>query len=409
MSKTTSAAFEFSHIKFTYRHIPLTSIFGTCILDFMRRVLFSILIFLLLTQALLHSATTTEYTSTYVSAPSLQFGYGAPAPLNAYSSADTGIYPDDFSSLLGTLTITTTGNTLFDPSIICLNFDPETISIEGYVKDNTTNSVVYTEIPIKVMAVTVRDNAVIASTIILSGSTSLVKSTGNVLPSGGTITSYICIVALENFTFIPGTTYTVPEDEPLGAFGVTTDGTGNETYEVPISVNDAEPTDTAPIVVPDVGDTTPDIPYEGESDPLVPAYDVSIFQDYTSFDISSALNGNKAKVADVDILVTNGISGTEYGVYVAFSQPTSDPTFYLHLDGDSALHAIPYRLYLAGVEMTKNQFIEWRDIYIPSQSTFTTVSKEISVSVDSGTEVDTALAGDYKDTVLVVIMPLDTI
>lgn len=352
--------------------------------------------------------TTTEYSSTYVSAPSLQFTYGPPSPIASFSSADTGIQADDFAALLGILTITTTSNTLFDPSIICLNFDPATISIEGYYK--VGDLIQYGEIPIVVRAVTVRDNAVIASVLVQTSTTSLVKSSGNVLPSGGSIQSYICIVATEGTfdSFIPGTTYTVPEDEPLGSFAVTTEGTANTTYEVPISVNNAEPGETAPIV-PDTGDPTPEIPFEGESDPLLPSYDVTIVQGDTTFALSEALAGLNPEIADVQLYVANGMAGTEYGVYIAFTQPNADPGFKLHLDGDLALQAIPYHLYLGGAEMTKNQFVQWRGIYIPEQNTSTTQTKVVTVSIASGTEVDSAVAGEYKDTVLVVIMPLDTI
>lgn len=74
-----------------------------------------IAIIIILTHGFLAAKQDVTILSSYDTADFLQFQYGPPTPLVGFASSDTGITPSNLCALLGTLTLWTDGNNLFDP------------------------------------------------------------------------------------------------------------------------------------------------------------------------------------------------------------------------------------------------------------------------------------------------------
>ncbi|MFA7129245.1 MAG: hypothetical protein WC136_08760 [Sphaerochaeta sp.] len=372
----------------------------------MRKRLLSILFLIFLDIQLLHADQPDPTTTTsYVQEATLQFQYGAPAILEQYAAA-AGIQDYHFTAQLGTLTITTDGNSLKDPSLYAISFDTN-IAITGYVYEN--GQYILADTPVQVWAITVVGGTVESTVQLQTGITNLAPNSGNLLPNQSTMTAYIILTNINKGLgyFIPGMVYTLSEDNGLGSFGVALREQGDNIAEpVPILVN-GEETTTTPIVEVG-GDPTPDIPFEGDGYPYTHEFDFTILNNVDSFELYNAIEGRKAPIATAQLQVINGLPDLEYGVQIAFTSTAPGSDFEMHLNGDPSQYALPYYLYLNGEYLQKNIFTLWDDIFVPT-GTITMVQRPITVAVKEGTELSGAPEGSYSDTVTVVIIPLDTL
>lgn len=347
-------------------------------------------------------------TSSYVVQPNLQFQFGPPPIIQPYAS-NAGILNTHFVAHLGTLTITTDGNNLKDPSLYAINMDTN-ISIRGYVNNN--GQYVLADTPVEVWAITQVAGEFKSVVQLQNGTTNLAPNPGNILDNEDTMITYIILI---NTTkgygyFIPGMVYTIANINGLGSFSVSVNPQGGSVSyeELPIVV-DGQELSVAPIVSVG-GDTTPDIPFEGDDDdyPFTHEFLFSIISNVDSFDLYDAIEGRKATIATAQLQVSYGVPNKEYRVQIAFTSAAPGELFEMHLNGDPSQYALPYYLYLNGEYMPKNVFTLWDGIYVLSTGSIT-IERPITVAVKEGTELSGAPEGTYSDTVTVVIIPLDTI
>ena len=151
-----------------------------------------------------HAGIVATITSDYQQEAILQFGYGPPDVLQAFSSADTGIQATYFVALLGTLIVSTTENTLFDPALVEMDLDTN-LTIEGYVRPNSTSIFYNTQIPVHIRAISVAKGKVIKSEIIVGPHLTLANNPGNVLGGADALYVYLVLVNIPTVTdyFIP--------------------------------------------------------------------------------------------------------------------------------------------------------------------------------------------------------------
>lgn len=346
-------------------------------------------------------------TSDYEQEVDLQFAYGAPPVLQAFSSADTAIASTHFVALLGTLTVTTDGNTLFDPALVDMSFNTN-LYIEGYIRPNSVSIQYSQQIPVYIRAISVAKNKVIKSAIIVGGNLTLGNNPGNVLGGSDALLVYLVLVNVPPSIdyFIPGTTYRLSESSNVGSFALEATSGGNTPVEdVLIAVNGSTPQDDAPFIGTGTG-TPPPIPYEGDFD-FTHSFDFTILSNPASFIISDALSGLKPVIASLQLQVINALPGNEYSVSIAFSGKDQSG-FTLHLDGNLAKYGIPYRLFWGTEEIITNQLMTWRELFTQN-STMAVALKQISLSITDVAAVDAAPEGDYQDIVTVIIIPLDSI
>jgi hypothetical protein len=352
-------------------------------------------------------------TSSYDTADFLQFQYGPPTPLAGFAISDTGITPSNLCALLGTLTISTNGNNLFDPSLININVSP-TVAIEGYVRD-ANGTISYAEnIPATLMAITVIEDEFVEAVPITGSTVQLVSSSGNIFPGKTTsMSTYIVLIAadMEYDYYIPGVIYSLDDESSIGTFGVSADGQGQEeTTVIPISVDEIGTVLDAPFIPtsPAPGDEV-DIPFEGDGFPFTHQYVFEILDNPMNFDLQQAILGTRPVIATVQLKVTNAQENTEYGVEIAFT--SKDPAgFKLHLDGDLTQHGIPYQLYFDYDlnPIPHSTFIEWGNLFVSGENTGI-IQRNITVSVNDGPELGEAPQGQYSDTVTVNIIPLESL
>lgn len=377
---------------------------------------FLIITLLVLCMGFLSAKQEVTITSSYITEPFLQFNYGPPPVLAGYNSADTKIYPSNLCALLGTLTLETDGNNLFDPALIHINVSTNTY-IQGYVKDPGTGQIVYADaIPVTLRAISVTKKG-ISSVIVENGSIDLVPdSNGNVLGNASSMPIYIVIIAPDmgyNY-YIPGVVYSLGENSTIGSFGVSAVGQGQEPFvDIPVEVDHSgAPTTDAPFIP---GATAPgsdlDIPFGGGGFEFDHYYVFSIINNPAEFDIYQAISGIHQTVATAQLQVLEAQPSTEYGVEIAFS--SKDPTgFKLHLNDDLSEYAIPYQLFYGqnNTPIPHAQFIIWDGLISNTNTNASaTMEKTITVLVNDGSEASGAPQGHYSDTVTVNIIPLDTI
>ena len=345
--------------------------------------------------------------SLYVQESPLNFAYGPPTVLQGFSSSDTNVQSTHFTALLGTLTISSDGQ-LFDPALVDMQIETN-LTIEGYVRPNSTSIQYNTQIPVYIRAVSVAKNKVIISAIIVGNHLTLGKNSGNVL--GGTNNLYVYLILVNEPTianyFVPGTVYRLTDSSNVGTFELEATDSGGNTppADIPISVNGDPPAPDAPFIGSGAGDT-PDIPYEGDFD-FNHHFDFSIVSNPASFILGDALAGIRPTIATLQLQVFNAQINEEYGVQIAFS--SRNPLgFTLHLDGDLSKHGIPYRMFLGNDEIYNNELNIWRDLFTQS-SNFASAQKNVTVLISAVDMVDAAPEGVYQDTVTVIIIPLDTL
>ncbi len=386
----------------------------------MKKRWITILILTLVSAGIPLAAGDVTITSTYYPEPYLSFQYGPPTEVASLSTSQSKIYSTNLTALLGYMILETDGNQLFDPSLISLNVSPS-LYIEGYVRDEETGQITYAQIPADLRAISGVSNdtdhaimdSFISSVIVYPPDIHLATNSGNAIPSAHAMVTFFVLVAQEDVNFdiyIPGVIYTLTDDSTVGSFAVSAEGQSTEeTTVIPVSVDGATETEDAPFI-PDTGTGTGEeveIPFGGGGYTFDHYFDFSVLDNNADFDLSQAVQGLRPTIASVQLQVLNALPDQEYGVEIAFT--SKNPAgFTLNLDGDVNKYGIPYHLYFGTdtTEIPHAQFIDWANLFTGSE-TFASTSRDITVSIDSGTVVDQALEGNYSDTVTVNIIPLD--
>ena len=111
-------------------------------------------------------------------------------------------------------------------------------------------------------------------------------------------------------------------------------------------------------------------------------------------------HSNLLAIAQVAV-VPNSTASPPYGVNIKF-EPASGQIFSLNLGGDKTISGIPYSLYFLGDTVPIGEQIPWNGMTAGNNQ------QTISVTgINSGT-AKAAPEGDYSDTIMVTITPIDT-
>ena len=204
--------------------------------------------------------------------------------------------------------------------------------------------------------------------------------------------------------YIEGAIYTWTSGT-FGSFNLQIQDEDDQNNNVYVPVNGQEiiegqpPSSTTSLLQP--GQTIPDdpIPY---GDPIEQVnFLLSILQ-VENFPIEDAYIGSQIQVAEAQLMLQNGIEGFPYAVNITFRNAQNNPNFYLHLNNNESLYAIPYVLLFGTQEVTGGISLTWENLLYPSNS------KPISISGIERTQAEAALAGTYQDTIFVEITPIDS-
>ena len=186
---------------------------------------------------------------------------------------------------MGTLTISSDGQ-LFDPALVDMQIETN-LTIEGYVRPNSTSIQYNTQIPVYMRAASVAKNKVIKSTIIAGNLLTLGKNPKNVPCGTDSLYVYLILVNEPMIAdyFVPGTIYRLTDASTVGSFELeaTDSGANTPPADIPISVNGDPPAPDAPFIGSGSKDV-PDIPYEGEF-VFDHYFNFTIVSDYREFSI----------------------------------------------------------------------------------------------------------------------------
>ena len=338
---------------------------------------------------------------------------------------EKGPYPFDASHFvlqIGTLTFTSTDNSLFDPTLFALD-TPIHFGFTGPVTWYEQNGQ-----PVYVQQ----------ETLFRMASVSTIKGqTGwNYMHSGdfqhgladwynGNINANPFVAKIYLVSDQPSSIYPDYASDPsnhgeyytqtTGSFGgfnvvVAENNSGHYNgYEyVPVNGQEVPEDGTPPSAeIPFLeggGNTPPPIIYENPDNPLPNVgYLLSILNE-TGFSIQNAYGTDKTKIAEAQLTLQNAESGKTYGVEVTFSNSVGSQTFSLHLDGQRTLFVIPYLLLFGGEPVTGSVPLDWVNL----SSTAPNI-RSIEVSGINQDRADMAPAGLYQDTITISITPKDTL
>lgn len=199
----------------------------------------------------------------------------------------------------------------------------------------------------------------------------------------------------------PGGTY-VLSSGTLGGFQIVmakTTGGYNSGGTTTLSVNGAAPTTNTPILAPG---TNPSAPIIYGDPPQQVSHTFSIINKQT-INLLNAVGNLKAKVAEAQIIVSNGVANKNYGVNVTFTNQTNTNPFQLTMKNVTNPPTIPYSLYFNNQSVTPGMPIPWNGLKNGTKTL------DILVTGVSTNNANLALAGYYQDTIVVNIVPIDSI
>ncbi len=333
-------------------------------------------------------------TATYTAEPSLHFQQGF-SPLNT----------SKLVAHLGTITISTTENQLFDPNLVNVNLST-TFQFSGpltWYNDWNTNLPVYETQTTNFVLYAVSDVRGVVQVNALNqgdGSQPLRTESGNL--SVKFFTAELYLVSEQDWVhYKPGANYTWVSGTMNGfLLGVAKNGSGYwDGNDILVSVNGGQPGETTLLLAG--GSTTPQpVPY---GEPVSEVSYLLTIIDEQSFSIANAYGAQSVRVARAQLTLANTLPNTNYGVSVVFSNTTNTSNFSLHLDGLEGTYAIPYTLLFNANPVRGGIPETWTNL---SEGTYT---KDILVTNIDATKAEMAPAGLYSDTITVNITPNDTI
>ncbi|MGE4454286.1 MAG: hypothetical protein AB7D92_07090 [Sphaerochaeta sp.] len=152
------------------------------------------------------------------------------------------------------------------------------------------------------------------------------------------------------------------------------------------------------------GTSPPPVIYENPDNPLPNVgYLLSIIEE-PMFSIQDAYGINKTKIAEAHLTLQNAVSGSTYGVLVTFSDAEGSSIFSLHLDGERGLYPIPYQLLFNGEPVTGSVPLAWDGL-----STTGINTRWIEVTGINQNRAEMAPSGVYLDTITIQIEPKDSL
>lgn len=176
----------------------------------------------------------------------------------------------------------------------------------------------------------------------------------------------------------------------------------NATFD-PMSVNGGEPGQSLPYLDGGPEFTDEEIPY---GDPPVVEtldYAISVLNE-RSISLFDAIEDKKTKVADLQASVTNGAPNMSYALDVVFTNYANTNPFRMTLqDNSNNSPTIPYKLFFNNEEAKPGKRITWDGL------SNLTKTLEIQVYGINAQAAQQALAGYYQDTIIVNVIPVDTI
>lgn len=328
-----------------------------------------------------------------------------PAPVLFFEPSISPLPANRMVARLGTLTIDTGGDPLFDPNLLTVNMSYE-FSFTGPMAWSNhwdTGLPLYTEEAsfFSLWAVsTVKGKKEANILFHEDNSHPIVNTNGNVNTNPFIVDFYV-VSHHELTKYKPGGDYRLTGGT-LGNFqiGVANQGSGYQNGGVNIPVNGSPPNSTTPILTPG---TNPENPIIYGDPPEQPTALLTI-KEQSAISLSQAIGGSTAKVAAAEIHMLNGQAGTQYAVDVVFTNLANTNPFRLVLqNGGSGFPTIPYALRFNNSAVVPGQAIRWQGL------TNTPQSKDILVTGVAALAAQQALAGYYEDTIVVTIIPVDTI
>jgi len=314
----------------------------------------------------------------------------------------TGTYPfaaSDFVAHLGTLTLTISGNHLFNPSLVNLTI-PNESSFTGPVLSGGTY-VQQTTYGAKLCSVSTVKNETSYSVFTPPGDT-LPLSTASGNYNTSLFVAELYILGSRNASlYKPGELYILTEGN-LGAFNVGVAANGGGSPEDYIPINGQDPDDTTPPPVPISPVTTEPLPYiDPDNNSPEVQYFLSII-DETSFDLQSVLEFNTSPIiARAMIILYQAVQGSTYGIDIQFSKLPGSSSFALRPDGNPSGYAIPYQLKFLGQTVLKDESISWTPLFDGPNF------QNILIAGISSTSAEAAPSGLYMDTIVVTITPIE--
>lgn len=349
--------------------------------------------------------------ATYVAAPYFAFttitpNYPAPSSFPPFSASD-------FVAHLGTLTIVATaGETLYQPSLI----NSQISNIFQFNGPITWYSQGNPPVPVYGNQNTGFSLVAVTSALGTSGYQPLWGSSGTVpltdsknALSGSTFTAKFYFLSQQDSSiYKPGALYTLVSGSP-GAFNVAVAPNNQGIYNqqsnnisVPVNGQVIPPgggvTTESPILL---NPGTPPLPYEDPEHPVnAVLYNFSLVEEQ-SFSLPNGFLSNTSLIAKAQLILTNSLVGTTYGVDIQFSKLPGSPSFALRPDGNTSGYAIAYQLKFLGQTVVKDVSIPWTPLSEGANI------QNILITGISPTVANAAPSGPYSDTIVVTVTPIE--
>ena len=331
-----------------------------------------------------------------------------------YLAFETGQFPfdsTDFVAHLGTLTFYISDNQLFDPSLVDMSVS-NTFGFSGPV---TYYNHWETGLPVYNQATTYFS---LASVTTVRGTTSYKRLWGAdgmepLTNANGNLNTSVFVAKLyflgdqSASIYKPGALYTLTSGI-IGGFNVAVASSGGGIYNdsTYISVNDqiipengTPPTNPIPVIP---GTITP-LPYVDPDHPLEPVDYAFTITDNQSFSIQNAFNTNVSEIAKAQLILTNAIPDTMYGVNIKFNNTTNSLDFSLHLEGITSQYAIPYQLRFLNQAVVGGTPLIWSNLINGTHL------QSIFITGINASTAEMAPSGSYSDLITVTVTPIDTL
>lgn len=223
-------------------------------------------------------------------------------------------------------------------------------------------------------------------------------------PMTGTIVIDFYLISWEDdIFFVEDGTYTHTSGK-MPPFSVTFSTSQSDFWSAsfdPMSVNGGTPGQSLPYLH-NGSDTFPDeeIPY-GDPPELV-NYTFTIINK-KSLNLPDAYGDNKGEVATAQLTLSNGDPNKNYGVTVIFTNQTNTNPFRMVIPDLPNSPSIPYRLYFKNKVVTPGGLNSWDGL---SNGVYT---ETIRVTQVNQTTTEVLPPDTYRDTIVVTIIPNDTV
>lgn len=331
-----------------------------------------------------------QVTATWAPADTIQFG---PAP----SPMDT----NKFAAHIGTLTFNVQGNQFFDPNILHINFE-SAFTFEGPMSwyNDSSGNPVYNDQPsnFRLVAVSILKGIPEVKNLDQTDGASPIRSeTGN-LSTEELIVDLYLLGYQDWIRYQPRALYKMTSGSLLTfRVGVADIGSGYDNSGYQISVDGL------------MGDVQFIKPGNSLSNPVpfgTPNNQAEyqfLINNQQNFNISDAYGSKKAEIANLALTLSNSDPNTSYTFQIIFRDHALSQDFRLLLDDPTLFREIPYVLEFNNVQVKGNDAIDWS---VMGNKLHT---KEVLVTSINSIIAENAVAGLYKDTITVEIIPPDTI